>query len=365
MGLINSAVLDNITSSSTIDASTVIGAFDSIYDVVNGGLDASNLASTFTNDASGVTIADSNGFLSATKASIIGQELTYKGWNSIHIAGFGSNGFAVFPGVIEHEGKYCTLSSRLNISGGNNIRFNTTSTAKVWLLTVSQQPVLTASDFMLIEFTGTDTADYDLDKNGWYLSDSASVSRRVVCSMRCNVTGTGNDSYFEDEYFQMPNIGHRYQLSNNEASGLGFTFGAHAVSQVYQIFDMDTNRYYYEINGSLPSSSNVENTLWSPNDLLFGEPNVTQTNLGFIGPSGNMMHHYYIQTAQAVDTNGNHHHGAGGAIFDDFLTTSLRRVAITIKANQLTSFNSTSPQAFDCGTFTVIVKRRIDSQRRI
>ncbi len=47
MGLISTATLDVFQASATINASDVIGAFDTIYNVLNGGLDSNNTAGPF------------------------------------------------------------------------------------------------------------------------------------------------------------------------------------------------------------------------------------------------------------------------------------------------------------------------------
>lgn len=361
MALISTATIDNFTSGGTIDASTVIAAFDTIYDEVNGGLNAANLASTFTLESSSVTINETQIYFSATLASDVGIELTHKGWNSIHIIGLSTGGFDVFPGAIEINGNYCRLNSRLHFGGVGDITFNVTSTQKVWLLTVQPEAVLTASDFALIEYTGTDTADYDIDKNGWYFS----ASQRVLCSMRCDITGSTNDSFFDDEFFQRPSIGHRYLLEFSEANSIGFAVGPNRTSQVFQVFDMDTNRYYYEAYFNMPSAIDLKFFPWRPdlliNGFILGIPDYTASTLGIISPSGSVQHHFYIEKAQLFNATASAYTHNGGNFFNaGSLNTTI--ASLNLGSDKLTT--ETKLAGVNGAKCMAIIKRRIDSHRR-
>jgi hypothetical protein len=375
MGVISTATLDNFTSSAQIDASTVITAFDTIYDVVNGGLDSANIVSTFTINSSQVVIEDSNNYISATNATNIGTNLVYKGWNSIHTSAFGSEGFAVFPGMIEIDGQYCRINSRMTFAGffNDGFKINLTSTSKLWGLSMRQAPVLTASDMLFAEFTGTDTFNYDVAKNGWYLTDSASVSRRLLCTMRVDFTGTQRQRYYDDEFFQRPNIGHRYELASSEAQALGFVESAtDDICSVVQVFDMDTYRYGYEIKGLTPTTTGC-NVVLLLADWRFGEPTVTQSTLGFEQAiSGSVQYHFYVDTVAIINSGGGDRGfdteiiGGGGMIPDTSGISVVRGVGFSFKSNNINIVvNGGAPSVFTSQPFYANIKRKMDVDRRI
>lgn len=361
MGIIAKGYTAVIIDGATIDSSDVIAAFDAIYDVVNGGIDGANVAVTFAASASGITINDPLGNVSATKASLIGPEITLKGYNTIHTIGLGTAGFDIFPGVIEHNGRYCTLNSRLHISGINNIQIVNSSSDVVWMLTVGQAAILTASDFRLESYTATTVAIYSLVKDAYYTT----ASRRAICTFMCNITASVNDSYFNDEYFQRPAMGHRYLLQSSEAISCGFNSNAPVIavsncnnwSSIYQIFDMNENRYFFDVHGTNPSATSNACLVFSGYGRL-GETNVTQTGFGYIGPSGSIQHHWYVEHSLVNGVSTRSVEGAVGFL----LGGSTATFNVLLGQNNL-SLISKEPN-LNSGTFFLRIKRRADSLRR-
>lgn len=363
MGVISTSTINVFVSGTTIEPSDTIKVFDTIYDVVNGGLDAANLASAFTIDSSSVTITDTATFLTATLTNVIQQELTHKGWNTVHVLGFGTAGMSLFPGIIEVNGKYCKVNSRINFSGINNINIINSSTSKVWIVSLPQVVNITSSDMQLTELTGSDAYAFNYQKNGWY---NVAGNRRALCTLRCDITASTGDSYFDDQYLQRPSIGHRYTYAAAEKQGLGFVASGSLTLQDVTVFlDMDTMLRAFELKG-VHADNTGAHVAWFDSSvsgkMLFGAPFHNGAGAGNL--SGTICYHYIVHSVQ-------NEYGAPGVY--EF---SPGRKVINEAGSELGYFNfnftnGTSTFAiramnavFFCSNYNLIIKRRSEGVPR-
>lgn len=360
MGIIAKGYTTAIIDSATVLVCDINAAFDRIYDLVNGGLDSANFLSSQTFPASQVSFTDSNANISASLVSDIQGQLALKGWNSIHVMGLGTGGLDVFPGVIEVNGQYCRLNSRIHYSARDNMRILNSSSQVCWMVLAPQVPVYTASDFSFVSYDSTNTINFNIQKNGFYYCET----KRLICTIRMKETASSIYFCENDEFFQRPSIGHRYLMANSEAYFAGFNSLTDGVlttnslvgwTSVYHLFDMDTNRYFYEVHGHANSATGTAMTIWRGTDVSSG-PTVTT-----IGPSQSFHHHWYVDHATIQDSNSvTQNINPTDAIDEVFGPIG----KISIQPNPVGLNLTTVAAKFNRGQFFIRVKRRDDSFRR-
>jgi hypothetical protein len=362
MGIITKNYTTRIVDSAVIEVSNIHEAFDTIYDTVNGGINSANLASTFSIDASNVSINDSNSYFTATKVSVITQEAAQKGWNSIHVSCFGSEGFKIHPGIIEINQKYCRVRSPITTTSGS--LYNVTSTALVWYLAIRDTPIVTATDILLVEYTSSNTITYDAAKVGYYYTYNSASFRAIGTIRHKRGLGILQSISYDDELLQRPQIGHKYVMSSAEASALGFNWsGMFQSGTVMKYYDINTSRYAYRYN-SLVTYAGGANTCATFLNAVDWNFSLLTTD---ITPCNTLMYTYELCNLFYKDNNYDAQiaGGAGPVTLNSLTTVGVGSFFdVFLRSNTGMVIGLDPGGAGISGTVNFDLKRRVDVMRR-
>jgi hypothetical protein len=253
MGRIAKAYRTLWEDGNVIEASDVRRAFSDAYDLVNGNLNSENF-STFSISWDNVSFSTSS--WSSTSLKGVVEEIKLLNYHNIHFYADSCGSLSVFPGRIFINGKMNVVNTRIDIpitdilyTGGE-----IATGSFMILMGAGISGVITASDLSITPVSNiSQSLAWNNVKQGYYPT-IASQTRRAI-HVITNQNSAGSD-FFDNMFLDPPWEGQIYQLSNQEASQIGFTgitvtqTTGHSLDRVTRFYDSRDKRYGYWLYGT-------------------------------------------------------------------------------------------------------------------